>query len=446
VRHLCAMALALAGCNAISGLHDYEVVDTTASTSGVGAEGGMAGAGGGSGGSGAVGGGGGSGGTAPMPCATSSECPSEACVDGTCATVLQVATGTGAACAVIAGGRAFCWGDNNDGQLGNGTAMQSFVPTEVQLGGIAAITLARRTDGAGAHACALLESGEVACWGRNGFGQLGLGTTGASQPIATVIPSLAGALQIATGRYHTCASTDAGLFCWGRNDRGQVGQPQGNNVPSPVQVLPAASAIALGTDFTCAVLGSGTVSCWGANDRNQLGDGSGQDSATPIPVVGPMGITAVAAGRDFACAQAGADMVWCWGDNQDGQLALGNNQGPRPPTPVPMLTQIVALSLGVQAGGSTTGGHACATRADGIPRCWGQNAAGQLGNGSNNDSPFPIDVSAIADVVEVATGVDFTCARLAAGGLRCWGRGSEGQLGVGMAVGNQPVPVAVVWP
>jgi alpha-tubulin suppressor-like RCC1 family protein len=231
-------------------------------------------------------------------------------------------------------------------------------------------------------------------------------------------------LTLSTGGSHSCVlRKNGGVTCWGRNDDGQLGD--GTLTPRSLGVsvtdLPDAIALAAGERHTCAVRKGNTVVCWGADDTGQLGDGGGADRLTPIPVAGVTGATAVAAGSGFSCALLTGGTAVCWGDDSDGEIGNGAiATTPLPPTPVQGLAGAQALSAHWQ--------HACAIAADGTLSCWGNNASGQIGDGTLAVRPLPTAVPGLSDVSMVATGLSHTCA-VTGTGLYCWGSNSLGQLG-----------------
>ncbi len=245
-----------------------------------------------------------------------------------------IASGAYFSCAIVDGG-AQCWGDNEVGQLGNGSTANSSVP--VQVVGLEAGVQSIAASNAD-HVCALVDGG-ILCWGNNANGQLGNGaTTNSAAPVQVQgLPS--GVEAITVGTHHSCALANGRAWCWGMNYYGQLGGSSGDS-PVPVQVLDAAriplagvQAIAGGGFHTCAVVNGGAW-CWGSNGPvsspavyGALGDdyNSGSQSSYPVPVQGlASGVQSIVAGFYFSCALAlsgvGQSGVWCWGDNRAGQL------------------------------------------------------------------------------------------------------------------------------
>ena len=208
----------------------------------------------------------------------------------------------------------------------------------------------------GSHACVLRHDGAVKCWGANGSGQLGLGDTAArgdgANELADTLPivSLGGgrtATAVAAGTSHTCALLDNGTVkCWGANGSGQLGlgdtAARGDSAGEMGDSLPAVSlgtgrsavAIAAGDQHTCALLDDGAVKCWGANASGQLGlgdtiargDGASEmgDNLPSVDLGTGRTATAIAAGGTHTCALLDDGVVKCWGANASGQLGLGD--------------------------------------------------------------------------------------------------------------------------
>lgn len=328
-----------------------------------------------------------------------------------------------------------CWGFNSNGQLGDGTTTSSNTPVNVDglAEGVTAAT------GGTIHTCALSSTGGVQCWGGNTNGQLGNGSNVDSTFPVDVTGLTSGVTAIVAGWYHTCALISGGVKCWGLNADGQLGDNSttASNVPVDVSGLSSGViAITGGAKHTCALLSGGTVKCWGRNAEGQLGDGTNTPSLTPVSVSGLSGVSTITAGSYHTCALV-SGAAKCWGYNFYGQL--GNNSTTSSNIPV----SVSGLSSGVTA---ITGGnfHTCALLSGGNVKCWGYNSSGQLGNGSNTDSSIPVDVTGLSSGVTAITGGYFhNCALLNTNAIRCWGYNSNGELGNGT---NTPsnIPVSVI--
>jgi hypothetical protein len=301
------------------------------------------------------------------------------------------------------------------------------------------------------HTCALTTGGGVQCWGYNGEGELGNGTTTSSSTPVQVTGLSSGVQAITAGAYHTCALTAGGAVkCWGDNYYGQLGDGTTTNASTPVQVVGLTSgvtAITSGAGYppeiwdgfhSCALTAGGAVKCWGDNTFGQLGDGTTTNASTPVQVVGlTSGAQAITVGVSHSCALTTGGAVQCWGFNSAGDLGNGTNA--MATTPV----QVTGLSSGVQ-GVDAGGHHACAVTTGGAVQCWGDNYFGQLGNGTTTESLTPVQVTGLTSGVQaVAAGSWHSCALTTGGAVQCWGNNYDGQLGTGTTT-NSSTPVQVV--
>jgi alpha-tubulin suppressor-like RCC1 family protein len=319
---------------------------------------------------------------------------------------------------------------------------------------------ASRIAAGAAHSCAITPEGAVYCWGRNGRGTLGVGSTAAvgddEAPTAAGPVSLGAgfkAVGVAAGSNHTCALSDAGLVnCWGRNDLGQLGRGNLTDLgddETPESAGPlnlgagrTAKAIAAGAAHTCAILDTNGVVCWGANDLGQLGYGNlatiGDDetagSAGPVSLGAGRTAVAITAGGAHTCAILDNGGVLCWGFGQSGQLGLG------------------VLPDAFTVGGGGGGGGGTGFPVD--PNCYdlvfigadcprpgsgggGGGGGGGTGTGliaiGDNEAPGQsqlVNLGAGRTATAISAGFSHTCALLDDGTIRCWGRSSSGELGI----------------
>lgn len=350
------------------------------------------------------------------------------------ATYTQIAAGHDHTCALTTEGAVHCWGDNADGQVGDGSDFPSRPPTVVAglAEGVTAIVTG------GNHSCALRTDGALRCWGRNSNGQLGDGTTDEQLIPVTVTGLSATPTALAAGDGHTCALLqDGSVTCWGRNDHGQIGDGTTTErlLPTPVTALGGSAVeITAGYAHTCARLSDGSVRCWGQNGDGQLGNDSLSDSSTPVTVSGlSRSATALTAGFYHTCAVLSDGDVECWGDNARGQLGDETRDDRRTPVAVRDLSDdIAALAAGRY--------HTCALAIDGDVHCWGSSSRGQLGTGSLESSRTPVRLTTLgSDAIALAAGEEHTCAILQSNAVRCWGSNRDRQLGDG-APGSYSVP------
>jgi alpha-tubulin suppressor-like RCC1 family protein len=361
-------------------------------------------------------------------------------------------------------GRAYCWGHNNHGQLGDGTTTNRTAPVPVETGGaLAGKTLVDITTGI-EHTCALDDDGAAYCWGWNVYAQLGDGTkTSHVEPVPVDTGgAIAGKtlVDIVGGETHTCALDDGGApYCWGRNVYGQLGDGSTTESASPVAVETGGAlagntlvGLASGNDHVCALDEDGAAYCWGWSGYGQLGNGSTGGSSTPV-AAGTGGatagktLTAITAGGYHTCALDDDGAAYCWGRNDFGEL--GDDTSTQRAAPVAVVTSgaLAGKTVSELAAG---GMHTCALDDDGAAYCWGRNDSGQLGNGSTNwsNAPVAIDGSgALAGktIASLSAGYVHACVLTADGRAYCWGQGSYGALGDGTGAGTATA-VAVVTP
>lgn len=343
-----------------------------------------------------------------------------------------------------------CWGENNTGQLGNGTTTPPALPVTSPadpLSVVLGITNATEISGGSTYTCALLATRQVQCWGANNLGQLGNGAPlpGATSLTAVNVVGINTAVDISAGETHACAVLANGTVqCWGANNVGQLGNGLTTNSSTPVTVAGITNAVEVSAGFyhTCAVLANGQVSCWGGNDFGQLGNGT----TAPLPqffpaapVIGVDNAIAITTSSFTSCALLANTQVKCWGVNNVGQVGMGQFS-PSVPTPT---TVVGVNNVGVLSGITDLSGrgfHTTALGSNGLVYAWGLNNAAQLGNGTLDNSPFPTMVLGIsAPAIDVSSGLVHACALLINGQMQCWGKNEFGQLGLG----NAPPPPSV---
>ncbi|MDH3731255.1 MAG: signal peptidase I, partial [Acidimicrobiia bacterium] len=359
-------------------------------------------------------------------------------------------------CVLSDSATAFCWGENGDGQLGDGTTNDRFRPAQVTgvggTGTLSDLTFVATANG-GSSACAIDDSGSVFCWGRNDQGQLGDGsTTARTSPVAAAGVGGAGTLEtglgLGLGKEHSCAVEVAGtVLCWGRNNKGQLGDATTTDSLTAVQVvgvggtgtLAGISQVVAGEAHSCGLDGSGAVFCWGLNDKGQLGDTTTTDATSPVAVSGVggigtlTGVTHLSAGLKHTCAVRTDTSVVCWGLNNEGQLGNGTTTDATSPVVVSGVGGTGTLSGAVTVGAGES--HTCANITDGTMVCWGRNDKGQLGNATTTDSETPVQVvdvdgtGTLTGIAHIGVGAKHTCAVTTTQNMYCWGHNDQGQLG-----------------
>jgi alpha-tubulin suppressor-like RCC1 family protein len=353
----------------------------------------------------------------------------------------QVSAAAGTTCGVTTGNRAYCWGLNYRGELGDGTTTDHLRPVPV-TGGLRFSQVSVGLD----HSCGLTVDSLAYCWGGNSFGGLGDGTT-TDHPKPE--PEAAGLRfrQLSAGTLHTCGITTANeVFCWGTSTgAGRFDELGENQRVFPFQLgaglhfrdVSAGFSTVLG-QFTCAITLDNVPYCWGENDFAQLGLGSnGGLFPRPVPVTGGHRFRQVSGGATRTCAPNINRLAFCWGANWYGGVGDGT---------IIQRTAPVRVARGLAFLDLADGGeyHACGIALDGRAYCWGLNGNGQLGDGTATNRLKPVAVAGGLQFRQLSTGSGYTCGVTTDHVAYCWGRGG-GQLGNGTTVGSLK-PVAVAAP
>ena len=353
--------------------------------------------------------------------------------------IIDIATGVRHTCMLQNSGSVSCWGDNENGQLGNGefgSKVYSTVPVRVQD-----ITDAVAIGTGWEHTCVVHATGEVSCWGDNSRGELGNGETAGFSALPAKVTDISDAVKVTAGHWHTCALRENGsIACWGGDHDGQLGNGQigdedDSAVPVEVTGISDAVAVSAGGEHTCALHSTGEISCWGDNWRGELGNGrSGNeyDSSVPVKVSGIDDAVGVSSGDWHTCAVHEDSNVSCWGSGWYGELG-SRTTSVNAYSAFPLRVQGFLGAVAVSAGS----GHTCALREGGYVSCWGTNSYGQLGSSPlvNTFSTMPVAVINIDDATAIATGSGHSCAIRESDGVYCWGANFHGQLGHGQDSG-----------
>ena len=320
--------------------------------------------------------------------------------------------GFGYVCAVALDGRVYCWGSNSNGKIGSGNTSSALVPSAVKISGALVGKVIKQIEpsSAGNHSCVIASDDKAYCWGHNGFGQLGNNNTVDS--LTPVAVDTAGVLasktikQIASGGISSCViASDDKAYCWGSNNFGQLGNGnlKNSSTPTPVSTTGVLAGktikqITAGNSYFCVIASDDKAYCWGGGRRGALGNGSTLSlvisTPTPVSTTGVLAgktIKQITAGTEFTCAIASDDKAYCWGSNSSGQL--GNNSTINSGVPVAVNTSGVLAGKTIKqiSAGSS---HTCAIASDDKAYCWGSNSSGQLGNNSTINSGVPTHVYA----------------------------------------------------
>ena len=346
----------------------------------------------------------------------------------------QLAAGRFHTCGIALDHRAYCWGDNESLQLGDGTRTGRLTPVLV-AGGLRFLRLSAGT----VHTCGATTDGVAYCWGANAEGELGDGTTTERRRPAAVNTARR-FRQVSTGLFHTCGVTpDDRAFCWGQNDDGQLGDGTLQDRHRPVAVAGGLRfrEVTAGAFYTCGVTTDDRAHCWGENLFGQLGDGttSLREVLTPKPVVGRLRFRRLSAGTNHTCGVTPGGVAYCWGQNSTGQIGDDDPFEDRlRPTAVVTGLRFRRISAG--------DAHTCAISLDDRAWCWGQNSDGTLGDGTMVDAFVPVAVAGGREFGHVSAGLFHNCGLTPDNRAWCWGGNFQGQLGDGSTTPRvRPVPV-----
>jgi alpha-tubulin suppressor-like RCC1 family protein len=357
-----------------------------------------------------------------------------------------LATGDTHTCSLAAQGQVYCWGWNGSGELGDGTTIARLTPTPVagtdRFVSVALSSWIASPGLSGPHSCAVSLAGRLLCWGNNQLGQLGDGGTAFSRTTPTAVAGNPQATWVTAGGSHTCALTPLRqALCWGLNHYGQLGDgtTTNRNMPTAVFGPQQFTTITAAGWHTCGLDTQGLAWCWGANLDGQLGDGIPGPGTAPSPVAGNHRFTSIDAGNGHTCGVTGQGQAYCWGANSNGQLGDGTTLTRTIPTPAAGSLRFVAITAG--------GFHSCGLMAQGQAYCWGHNGYGQIGDGRTTAQPAPPTlVSGGLTLASLAAGHLYTCGITTQGDAYCWGYGAHGQLGDGTTTLSRSVPTRVIWP
>jgi alpha-tubulin suppressor-like RCC1 family protein len=337
-------------------------------------------------------------------------------------TWLAVAASRNHTCAIATDSTAWCWGDNTYGQLGTGDSNnQKLSPTSTGMQ-LTALALGEQ------HTCGLLATGGLACWGQAMHGELGLATPG---PVLTPteIPGVI-ATQVSAAGGVTCIVDDQQrLACTGRNSTGQLAVTPGErHAPTQIGTGTDWTGITAGGTHACGTKSSGETMCWGLNNEGEVGDGSFVDRQQPVVAAGGTTFASVVAGLHTTIGVKADTTAWLFGCDW---VAQTNNSSAEQLA----MTGWISAAIGDQ--------HTCTLGGAGALYCRGDNAYGQLGDGTMTASP---NVQVAGTWRAVAAGLDTTCGINTSGtaALECWGAAENGEVGNGMAIGGAyPTPQTV---
>lgn len=324
-------------------------------------------------------------------------------------------------------GQVYAWGENNYGQLGNGTLERSLVPHTVPgLSGVRAVS-------AGAfHVLATKQDGSLWGWGSNHMQQLAAGpSNGHTVPLP--VAGLSQVRTVSANAYHNVALTrDGGVYAWGR----MAGVTR--RVPSPIQGLSGARAVSAGYDFALALKPDGTVWGWGSNMSNELAQPRNVPVAgEPVQIEGIDKVVAIVTGHYHSLALREDGSIWGWGSNYYSQVGKGSGNRP---ARIEGLPDTGAREV---KGMAASPSNSAVLYSDGSVWAWGRNFHGQLGIHAGNVVRAPVRLALPGEAVALAMSYDTILVLNKDGSVYGIGLNTSGQLGNNTTVStNTPVQVA----
>jgi len=345
----------------------------------------------------------------------------------------SISSGSSHTCALNTTGHVYCWGDNAQGQLGIGNTTTMIIPYPI-LGNLNFTSII-----SGEHnVCGLDTTGSAYCWGDNVFwGELGIGNVTYYMYTPQLVLGGYNFTSISSLCYHVCGKTsDNDIYCWGKNFYGQLGTGFTDTIsPKPILGKYNFSAVSAGKFRTCGLDTTGNIYCWGNNDYGGLGIGNTIYMNTPQLVLGEHNFSLVSLGYAHNCALTEEGSAYCWGDNYYGEVGIGNTTDMNTPQLVLGGHNFTLISPGYS--------HVCALNTTGSAFCWGYNNYEQLGIGNTTTMYTPQLVLGGHNFTSIVTGYQYTCALNTTGSVFCWGYNNYGQLGIGNTT-NIPTPQLVL--
>jgi alpha-tubulin suppressor-like RCC1 family protein len=358
----------------------------------------------------------------------------------------QVSAGAqGYTCGVTTDDRAYCWGYNFYGNLGIGTDTGpetcSDWPCSTRPVAVTGGLRFRQVSAGLDFTCGITTDDRAYCWGRNYKGQLG-DDTQTERLTPTPVAGTRHFLRVRAGATHACAITPFNVaFCWGDNVLGQLGDGTRTDRLAPVRVLGGLQwrQVSAGSTHTCGVTTADRAYCWGNGGQGAVGDGTTADRLSPVAVSGGLQFRQVDAGQSHTCGVTTADQAYCWGSTNQGALGDGIlvSSRTRPTAVVGTLRRFDHVDAGSN--------HTCGVTRFRRGFCWGANPVGQLGDGTTTAriKPFPLGID--LSLARVSAGYGGSCGVTTGGQAYCWGYNSYGQLGDGTTT-PRLLPTAVVGP
>lgn len=370
----------------------------------------------------------------------------------------QLSAGYNHTCGISTDDKAYCWGWNQYGQLGNNSTADSLTPVAVDKSGVLNGKNILSISAGFYHTCVVASDNLAYCWGINSSGELGNGLMAQSNIPTAVVSTgvLSGKTvkKIFAGFGDACViASDNQAYCWGGNTNGALGNNSSSQTSVPVAVYTSGVlsgktilSIALGSTHSCAIASNNLAYCWGGAGR--IGNGTSVNSLVPVAVstagvLSGKTIKSITANWAYTCAIASDDQAYCWGWGGYGQL--GNNSTADSTVPVAVTTTGVLSGKTLKSISAGTNSHTCATASDNQVYCWGNNDKGQFGNNTTGQSSVPVattntGVLSGKSISNVLSGGCYTLAIGVDGRVYAWGDNAKGQFGNNTTI-NSLLPV-----
>ncbi len=343
----------------------------------------------------------------PIPSENPSSMPSNTPGNVLDANIKSVSLGYNHSGAITEDGSLYMWGDNDYGQLGDGTRENKAKPVKV-LDNVTSVSLGYR------HSGAVTKDGTLYMWGENTYDQLGGGDIFYETKPIKVLDNV---MSVSLGDYHSGAITkDGTLYMWGDNDYGQLGNgttSENGHIRKPIKVLDNVTSISLGRGHSGAVTKDGSLYMWGHNYLGQLGDGTTENKTKPVKVLD--NVASISLGDEHSGAVTKDGSLYMWGSDGVGIVGAGGDGITKSKIPVKVFDNVASISFGDDHSGAVT--------KDGSLYMWGHNRSGQLGDGTIGEiKKQPVKV--LDNVASISLGDERSGAVTKDGNLYIWGRGT----------------------
>lgn len=336
-------------------------------------------------------------------------------------------------CGVTGTGAAYCWGQNELGELGTGSEPRPTPAPHAVAGGVTFVSV----EPGGISSCGLTTTGAIDCWGVSLFREFVFDSS-VGRPVSrrravpTPIPGGMTFVALSVGGNDACAITAAGAaYCWGYNRNGELGNGDTLTPTTPTAVAGgfAFRTVSAGNLHTCGLTLAGAAYCWGSDFDGEIGRAAPEKcgvglrspcATTPQAVPGGLVFTDISAGSSTTCAIAADSTAYCWGSNEFEQLGVGSSKPAASALPLAVKGGLRFTTIGV---GDY---YACGLASDARAYCWGWNVRGHLGVSAPERSPVPVAVSGGLTWRSLVVGTFHTCGVATDGATYCWGEGALG--------------------